>query len=421
MWDNLSADEIGFLSKQMHPFHVIFIGQAFSLFGSRLVQFALVWYLTSQTGSAQVLTTASIVAIIPQVVIAPFAGVLVDRWNRRRVMMVSDSIIAATVLILGILFTFTRVEIWHIYTVMLVRSMGAAFQWPAMQASTSMMVPKYHLSRIAGLNQSLQGLVAIVAPPTGALLLEVLPIQFVLAADVITAFLAVGPLFFIFIPQPKIGDVTARGILTDMREGFIWLWERKPIVMIMGIGLMINLVTNPAFTLLPLLVITYFKGGVLELAWVQSANGLGMILGGVTLGIWGGFKSKGKTAFSALLVGSLGILGFSQTPSNMFMLAIAFIFVFGFMNAIGNSSFFSVLQTLIPHEIQGRVFTIVIASTIAVSPIGLIIAGPISEIMGIRFWFGIAGVTIMIGSLMGFLIPGLKDLEKSFVNASEPK
>jgi DHA3 family macrolide efflux protein-like MFS transporter len=367
------------------------------------------------------LTTASIVAIIPQVVIAPFAGVLVDRWNRRRVMMVSDSVIAATVLILGVLFTFTRVEIWHIYTVMLVRSMGAAFQWPAMQASTSMMVPKHHLSRIAGLNQSLQGLVAIVAPPTGALLLEVLPIQFVLAADVITAFLAVGPLFFIFIPQPKIGDVTARGILTDMREGFIWLWERKPIVMIMGIGLMINLVTNPAFTLLPLLVTTYFNGGALELAWVQSANGLGMILGGITLGIWGGFKSKGKTAFSALLVGSLGILGFSQTPSNMFMLAIAFIFVFGFMNAIGNSSFFSVLQTLIPHEIQGRVFTIVIASTIAVSPIGLIIAGPISEIMGIRFWFGIAGVTIMIGSLMGFIIPGLKDLEKLFVNASEPK
>jgi DHA3 family macrolide efflux protein-like MFS transporter len=187
----------------------------------------------------------------------------------------------------------------------------------------------------------------------------------------------------------------------------------------MGIALMINLVTHPAFTLLPLLVTTYFKGGAMELAWIQSANGLGMILGGITLGIWGGFKSKGKTAFSALFVGGFGILGFSQTPSNMLLLAVGFIFIFGFMNAIGNSSFFSVLQMLIPHEIQGRVFTLVMASTIAVSPIGLIIAGPIAEIMGIRFWFVIAGISILFGSLMGFVIPGLKDLEKAFAEESK--
>jgi DHA3 family macrolide efflux protein-like MFS transporter len=336
-------------------------------------------------------------------------------------MMLSDSIIAATVLVLAILFAFDIVEVWHIYTVMLLRSAGAAFQWPAMQASTSMMVPKQHLSRVAGLNQSLQGLVAIVAPPTGALLLEILPIQYVLSVDVITAFLAVGPLIFIQIPQPERGDMSAIGVLTDMKEGFTWLWERKPFVMIMGISLMINLVTHPAFTLLPLLVTTYFKGGAIELAWVQSANGLGMILGGIALGIWGGFKSKGKTAFSALLVGSLGILGFSQTPADMFLLAIAFIFIFGFMNAIGNSSFFSVLQMLIPHEIQGRVFTLVMAISVAVSPIGLVIAGPVAEIMGIRFWFVLAGVTILIGSLMGFMVPGLKDLEKAFAEASKPE
>jgi DHA3 family macrolide efflux protein-like MFS transporter len=100
----------------------------------------------------------------------------------------------------------------------------------------------------------------------------------------------------------------------------------------------------------------------------------------------------------------------------MIYLAITFIFVFGFMNSIANSSFFSVLQTLIPNEIQGRVFTLVMASTITVTPIGLIIASPIAEIMGIRFWFVIAGISILIGSLMGFVLPGLKDLEKEFSN-----
>ena len=397
----------------MYPFLVIFSGQAFSLFGSRLVQFALVWYLTSQTGSAQVLTTASIVAIIPQVVIAPFAGALVDRWNRRRVMMLSDSLIAAAIMVLAVLFAFDRVEVWHIYLVMLFRSAGGAFQWPAMQASTSMMVPKQHLSRIAGLNQSLQGLVAIVAPPAGALLLELLPIQYVLAVDVATAVFAVGPLIFISIPQPERSGSSARSVLTDMREGFRWIWSKKPIVMIMGISLMINLVTNPAFTLLPLLITTYFKGGAIELAWVQSANGIGMILGGVTLGIWGGFKSKSRTAFSALIVGGFGLLGFSQTPADMFWFGIICVFIFGFMNAIGNSSFFSVLQVVVPHEIQGRVFTLVMATSIAVSPIGLAIAGPVAEVLGIRFWFSLAAVAILIGSLMGFIIPGLREFEET--------
>lgn len=406
------TEETGFLSKTMRPFLIIFSGQAFSLFGSRLVQFALVWYLTAQTGSAQVLTTASIVAIVPQVVIGPFAGALVDRWNRRKVMMISDSLIAGAIMLLAAVFALDRVEVWHIYLVMLFRSVGGAFQWSAMQASTSMMVPKEHLSRIAGLNQSLQGLVNIVAPPTGALLLELLPIQYVLAMDVFTAILAVGPLVFVSIPQPERKDTDTKGVLMDMREGFSWIWSKKPMVIIMGISLMINLVITPAFTLLPLLVTTYFNGGAIELAWIQSANGLGMILGGITLGVWGGFKSKSKTAFTAILIGSIGLLGFSQTPANMFWLGVFFVFIFGFMNAIGNSSFFSVLQTVVPFDLQGRVFTLVMATSGAIAPIGLAIGGPVAELVGIRFWFVIAGINIFIGALLGLIIPGIKNLEK---------
>jgi DHA3 family macrolide efflux protein-like MFS transporter len=413
------SEEIGFLSKKLRPFIIIFSGQAFSLFGSRLVQFALVWYLTSQTGSARVLTTASIAAILPQVFIAPFAGALVDRWDRRRVMMFSDSLIAGAILVLALLFALQKVEIWHIYLVMLFRSAGGAFQWPAMQASTSMMVPKQHLPRIAGLNQSLQGLVSIAAPPTGALLLEFLPIQYVLAVDVTTAVLAVGPLLFLSVPQPERTGINTRGILVDMREGFQWLWSKKPLVMIMGISLMINLMINPAFTLLPLLITDFFKGGALELAWIQSSNGFGLILGGITLGIWGGFKSKGRTAFSAIFIGSLGLLGFSRIPADMFWLGTFFVFIFGFMNAIGNSSFFSILQILVPHEIQGRILTLVMASSIAVSPIGLVIAGPVAELFGVRFWFLVASLSLMVGSLLGFFIPGLKNLEKEFTTKTE--
>jgi len=413
------SEDTGFLSKQMHPYLVIFSGQAFSLFGSRLVQFALVWYLTSQTGSAQVLATASIAAIIPQVVLAPFAGAFVDRWNRKRVMMVSDSLIAATVLVLAGLFVIDRVEVWYIYAVMLIRSTGAAFQWPAMQASTSMMVPREQLPRIAGLNQSLQGLVSIVAPPLGAVLLEMFPIEYVIAVDVLTAIMAVGPLVFIAVPQPERKDLSARGVLSDMREGFSWIWSKKPLVQIMMISLVINMVTNPAFSLLPLLVTDYFNGGAIELAWIQSANGLGMILGGLALGVWGGFKSKSKTAFSAITVAGLGLLGFSQTPGGLLWLGICFVFIFGFMNSIGNSSFMTVLQTMIPHEMQGRVFTLVMATSIAVAPLGLTIAGPVAERLGVRSWFLVSGCVIVAGALFGLFSPGIKSFEQALSESEE--
>lgn len=413
------SEDTGFLSKQMRPYLVIFSGQAFSLFGSRLVQFALVWYLTAQTGSAQVLATASIAAIIPQVVLAPFAGAFVDRWNRKRVMMVSDSMIAAIVLVLAGLFIVDRVEVWHIYAVMLIRSTGAAFQWPAMQASTSMMVTKENLPRVAGLNQSLQGLVSIVAPPLGAVLLDIVPIEYVIAVDVLTAIMAVGPLMFIVVPQPDRKDLSARGVVSDMREGFRWIWSKKALVHIMLISLSINMVTNPAFSLLPLLVTDYFNGGAIELAWIQSANGLGMILGGLALGVWGGFKSKSLTAFSAMTIAGFGILGFSQTPGTMLWLGIFFVFIFGFMNSIGNSSFMTVLQTIIPHEMQGRVFTLVMATSIAVAPLGLTIAGPVAEMLGVRSWFLVSGFVIVAGALFGLLSKEIRGLDRSFAESEE--
>jgi len=188
--------------QSMARFWVVFAGQAFSLFGSRLVQFTLVWWLTQESGSASVLALASIMALLPQVIVGPFAGSLVDRWSRRLVLIVSDGMIALAIVFLALLYSWGIVEIWHVYALMLFRALLGAFQWPAFQASTSMMVPKEQLSRVAGFNQSLQGLVAILAPPLGALLFEILPIQYILAIDVATALFAISPLLVIAVPQP---------------------------------------------------------------------------------------------------------------------------------------------------------------------------------------------------------------------------
>jgi DHA3 family macrolide efflux protein-like MFS transporter len=142
-------------SRSMTSFFVIWTGQAFSLVGSQLVQFALVWWLTKTTGSATVLAFATMMALLPQIVLGPFAGALVDRWDRRRVLMVADGGIALATLLLAALYALGLVQVWHIYALMLVRAAGSAFHWPAMQASTTLLVPEKHLSRIAGLNQTI--------------------------------------------------------------------------------------------------------------------------------------------------------------------------------------------------------------------------------------------------------------------------
>ncbi len=183
-------------------FFTIWTGQAVSLFGSTLVQFALVWWLTKETGSATILATATLVALLPQIFLSPIAGALIDRWNRRRVLIIADGAIALFSLGLAVLFLLGKEQVWQIYVIMFIRSLGGAFHWPTMQASTSLMVPDSQLSRVAGLNQALQGAMSIVAPPLGALLLSALPMYGIILIDVVTACFAITPLFFIPIPQP---------------------------------------------------------------------------------------------------------------------------------------------------------------------------------------------------------------------------
>lgn len=398
-------------SQSLRSFFIIFTGQTISLVGSRLVQFSLVWWLTQQTSSANVLAFASIMAILPQAIFGPFAGVLVDRWNRKHVMLFADTGIALVTVVLALLYASGMVQIWHIYALMFIRSLGGAFHWTSMQASTSLMVPREQIARVAGLNQSVSGIASIVAPPMGALLIEILPIQYVLGIDIVTAAFAIVPLLVIHVPQPPKQLSKAKTVLEDMRGGLNYVIEWKGLLIILVMSLTINLLISPAFSLLPLLITGYFKGGALELAWIQSANGLGMILGGLLLGIWGGFKSRVKTAFVALVIAGFCILGFSQTPSDVFPLAVVSIFIFGVTNSIANSSFFAALQTLVPPEVQGRVFTLAMAASTIAQPIGLAVAGPVSEILSIRGWFVIGGVAFIVMALLSFSTPAVMRLE----------
>ena len=164
-------------------YYTIFTGQAFSIFGSGLVQFALVWYLTQKTGSATVLAMASLAAILPETLLSPLAGALVDRWNRRLVMIVADASVALATVALAVLFATGSIQVWQIYAILVIRSIGGIFHYSAMGASTALLVPSEQLQRVSGINQSLLAAINIIAPPTGALVLGILPIHNELKPD----------------------------------------------------------------------------------------------------------------------------------------------------------------------------------------------------------------------------------------------
>lgn len=278
------------------PFFLIWSGQVFSLLGSGLVGFALIWWLTQTTGSATVLALATLAQILPEVFLGPFAGALVDRWNRRVVMIVADLMIAAATLLLGILFWLGAVEPWQVYVILFVRAVGGIFHWPAMQASTSLMVPEKHLTRIAGLNQTLRGALNILTPALGALLISLIPTYGVIAIDVVTALIAVTPLFFVNIPQPvrteKAVAVTPRTVLVDVWEGLKYVFTWKGLLAILIMAMLINFLFNPAGMLMPLLVKNFFQGDAWHLSLMESGWGIGLVGGSVLLSIWGGFKRK---------------------------------------------------------------------------------------------------------------------------------
>ncbi|MBN1581869.1 MAG: MFS transporter [Anaerolineae bacterium] len=420
------------------PFFTIWIGQALSLVGSRAGGFALVWWLTERSGSGTVLATATMVAMLPQIFLGPFIGALVDRWNRRRIMLVADSVIALLSTWLAYLFWADALELWHIYVIMFARALGGTFHHPAMQASTSLMVPQEQLARVAGMNQTLQGVMTIVTPPLGAFLMSILPLHWIMAIDVITAAFAIVPLFFIHIPQPPRRKAvlsqqeapstavqsTAQkqsSLWQDVREGFLYIWHWPGMFMLLATAILLNFLITPAMSLLPLLITLHFQGDVLQLGWMNSAWGLGIIVGGLTLSAWGGFKKRIITSLVGIIGMGIGFLFVGLAPSTAFWLALGALLFAAIMNPITNGPIGAILQSVIAPDMQGRTFMIVGSIAGFAAPLGLAVAGPISDALGVGAWFIVGGVTSILVGIIAPFVPAIMQIEEQRQAHAEPE
>jgi DHA3 family macrolide efflux protein-like MFS transporter len=299
---------------------------------------------------------------------------------------------------------------------MFIRSAGGGFHWAAMQASTSLMVPEKHLARIAGLNQSLRGGVNVIGPPLGALLLAVVPLQGILAIDVGTAMLAILPLLFIRIPQPESeteegGAVSQISVLQDVREGFRYVRGWPGLFAVLIMAAVINLLLTPASSLMPILVTDHFGGEALELGWLESAWGGGVVAGGLILSAWGGFRRRILTSLMGLIGIGLGFLLIGLVPSSAFLLALGGMFVAGVMNPMTNGPLLSIIQASVDPNMQGRVFALVQGMAVAATPVGMLVAGPVADAFGVRLWYLVGGAGCMLMGVGGFFVPIIVHLE----------
>ena len=398
-------------------FFTIWIGQAFSLVGSALVQFALVWWLTQKTGSATVLATASLVSLLPQIVLGPFAGALVDRLNRRMIMIAADSAIAIATGGLIYLFASGKIQIWHVYVIGFIRSLGGAFHQPAMMASTTLMVPNKHLARVAGLNQTLQGVITIFSPPLGALLISLMPTQNVLMIDIGTAALAVFPLLFLSIPQPAPrmaanGEIQRTSYFQDLCEGFVYLVKQRGLLGITLLAMLLNFLLSPAASLMPLVVTKVFNGDATQLAWTESLFGIGAIVGGILLSVWGGFHRRIATTLSGVIGIGIGVFLIGIIPAQYFFLLLAANFLLGFAQVFANGPLSAIFQSAVAPEVQGRVLSLISAGAVAMMPLSLMVAGPLSDGLGVRIWYWVGGIICIAVTIAATSIPAIINVDQ---------
>jgi MFS transporter, DHA3 family, macrolide efflux protein len=403
-------------SRWQPRFWTIWFGQALSLVGSALTQFVLLWWITDTTGSASALATAGMAALLPQALLGPLGGVIADRLPRRLIMITADSITAACMVVLVILFATDSIQLWQVYALMFVRSSMQAFQSPASNASTANLVPTSWLPRVAGLNQMLGGIMTIAAAPLGALALAVLPLQGALMIDVVTAVLGITPLLFYAIPQPKETQNKTSSVLADFKEGVRFVVKDRGLLSLYALLGLVVLTIMPTFTLTPLLVKQHFGGGVNEVALMEGISGIGMIVGGLLVTT---FPPKRPVVaillFFAVSCGTVALTALA--PGNALWLAVAWWTVSGVTFAIGNAPMMSVLQTVVPNHMQGRTLSLMSTVMGLAGPIGLAVAGPLGEQIGARGVFMWGGALSALVCLFGLLSPALMNLERASLEA----
>ncbi len=374
-------------TSNLSGYLLIWIGQLISILGSGIVQFAIIWWLTEETGSTFVLALATFVGLVPMVLIGPFSGVLADRWSRKKILLATDFFQAFATIGLIILFWLNIAEVWHVLVLIAIRGSFQAFQMPASVSIVPQMVPKTQLTRINGLGQIFNNLIFIVSPVLGAIILEYYTINVILWVDVITFFIAVFTLILVTIPpiiaRSQEGAKPESASFKDQFfETFHYLKEHGWLPLIFGFTLG-NILINPLFSLLPLYIKEVHLGGAFELAIIIGVFQVGSLVASFLIAV-SNFSPKVSTIVGFVFSAFVGLFVMALAPKGIFEVMVIGALVIGFSVAFIDVGIITLLQVHIPQELHGRIFSITFTLVKSVLPIALLFIGGIAEFIPLK-------------------------------------
>ncbi|MFN2145050.1 MAG: MFS transporter [Anaerolineales bacterium] len=435
-------------------FVLVAIGQMISILGSGMTQFALAIWIFQESGKATDFSLLAVTGFAPVVMFSPIAGALVDRWNRKLVMMISDLAAGLTTVAVLILLASGRLEVWQLYVTNFLAGVGGAFQWPAYSAAVTMMVPKEQYGRANGIISMAGPASNILAPIFAAALIGPIGLEGIMLIDIITFSAAIGALLFVFIPQPEKteeGEKARSTLATESLFGFKYIFSRTSLLGQQLMLFYVNLVGSIGFTLQTPMILTITRNNEDALAAVMSVGAFGGLLGGILLTAWGGPKRRihgvlGGMALTSLFYHVLMGLGHKigselswvilGTSGAVLVWSVAN-FASPFIITILNGSNQAIWQAKVPPELQGRVFAARRWIAQITAPVGMLIAGPLADQVfepamttsgsgmanlfggitgtgpgtGMSLIFLIAGILGIIGALSGYLIPVVRNAE----------
>ena len=364
--------------RGLTTFLVVWGGQVVSLLGSNLTGFALSVWVYRQTGSATRFALIALATTLPGILLSPLAGVLVDRWDRRRAMILADAGSGCATLVLALLIWTERLELWHIYLLLSVSSTFGAFQWPAFSAATTLLVPKRHLGRASGLTQMGTAAGELLTPVLAGVLVVTVGLRGVVLIDVITFACAVVSLLAVRIPRPEpsAAGAAARGTLArEARAGWSYLHRRPGLLALLLLFAATHLSLGMMQVLVAPMVLSFAPADVL--GRVLSVAGLGMLAGSILMSVWGGPRRRIPAILVLLALQGTALIAGGLRPSALLVAAAGFVFLFALPLITGASQ--AVWQSKVEPDLQGRVFALRRMIAWSTLPLAYLLAGPLAD------------------------------------------
>lgn len=388
----------------------VWMGQSVSLLTSSIMQMCLIWYLTLRTESAFIVTIATLAGFLPQALLGPFVGAIIDRFQKKTVIILADLFVASASLVLAFSAMLGELEIWFILLILVVRSLGTSFHEPTAHGITPLLVPKEHLTRYAGFSQGFETVSMLLSPSLSVVFYEIWSLEVILFLDVIGALVAVSVLLTVPIPKENRENKGEKlNIWKETKEGLALMKDISGIYSLMLVGFLYTMLYSPVGSLYPHITMVYFQGTTAESAFVEVIFSCGTMFGALFLGHFGGKFAPHIGLFGSIFIFGLGSFAIGLLPSSGYLIFVLISFVMGSSTPLYHGISRSIYQIKIPSDYLGRALALAQSARRLGMPIGLLVGGQVADILGVHVMYRMAGVLIMVLSLVGSRLSGIKE------------